>query len=125
MKLYLLPPPEYLYHFTTHHTPYTLLTTIVSINAPTDSKSTFLAHDTPGFGFNPRPRSDVDVMRRGLFPTIYRPLWGAKASLSLAADNENEPPVAQRIFMGHSMGSVSAMAAAASTVLQGTSNVRG
>ena len=82
--------------------------------------TTFLAHDTPGFGFNPRPQCDSDVTSPGLFPTIYRPLWGAKVSLALA---EKEQPVAQRIFMGHSMGSVSAMAAAASTVLRGESNV--
>ena len=68
-----------------------------------------VAHDTPGFGFTPRPRNAAAVVAKGLFPAIYRPIWGARASLALgdcAAANKH-------IFMGHSMGAISAIAAAA------------
>ena len=83
--------------------------------------TTFVAHDTPGFGFNPRPDDDSALSARGLFPSIYRPMWGSKVSLALAEKAAEGIP--QRIFMGHSMGAVSAMAAAAGALQQTTTNV--
>ena len=79
-----------------------------------------VAHDTPGFGFNPRVRSVPSAVS---YPTIYRPLWNARASLILgdnliveAAGTRSaikENPV---ILMGHSMGSVGSMVAAAAVL---------
>ena len=88
-----------------------------------------VAHDIPGFGFNPRVRSVPSAVS---YPTIYRPLWNARASLILgdnliveAAGKRgaiNENPV---ILMGHSMGSVGSMVAAAAVLhdsIQTTNN---
>ena len=79
-----------------------------------------VAHDIPGFGFNPRKRS---VPNSVSYPIIYRPLWNARASLILGDNlvvdelgirtSPSENPV---ILMGHSMGSVASMAAAAAVL---------
>ena len=115
------------------------------------NKLNSVAHDIPGFGFNPRTRV---VPEDELFPSIYKPLWNAKASLTLTEDfnsyvtdktktenndkidnnkgnkisNEDEKNISIEekkefeksrgpiVLMGHSMGSVAAMAAAASVL---------
>ena len=75
-----------------------------------------VAHDIPGFGFNPRLRKvPISVS----FPTIYRPLWNARASLSIcptSGTNQSNASslMAPVVLMGHSMGSVASLAAAAS-----------
>jgi alpha-beta hydrolase superfamily lysophospholipase len=77
-----------------------------------------VAHDTPGFGFTPRPRDAAAVAADGLFPAIYRPIWGARASLALGGRGvggarTDRTATSKHIFLGHSMGAVSAIAAAA------------
>jgi pimeloyl-ACP methyl ester carboxylesterase len=79
-----------------------------------------VAHDIPGFGFNPRVRTVPDSVS---YPTIYRPLWNARASLILGDNlvvnelgkrtSSRENPV---ILMGHSMGSIGSIAAAAAVL---------
>ena len=79
-----------------------------------------VAHDIPGFGFNPRVRSVPDSVSH---PIIYRPLWNARASLILGDNlvvdelgirtSSRENPV---ILMGHSMGSIGSLAAAAAVL---------
>ena len=85
-----------------------------------------IAHDYPGFGFNPRKAI------RDAQTFIYRPLWNARAnrlireSIAYADDvtDELNPAAAgeggeeNTIFMGHSMGAVPAMIAAADAVLE-------
>jgi hypothetical protein len=48
-----------------------------------DSSVNFIAHDIPGFGFSPRISSLAGKIS---FPTIYRPLWNAWASLKIIRD---------------------------------------
>jgi alpha-beta hydrolase superfamily lysophospholipase len=83
--------------------------------------TTFVAHDTPGFGFNPRPQDEFSLSSRGLFPSIYRPLWGSKVSLTIAEKAAEGIP--RRVYIGHSMGAVSAIAAAAHALEKTTTNV--
>ena len=72
-----------------------------------------VAHDIPGFGFNPRLRKvPISVS----FPTIYRPLWNARASLSIRLSSSEiitASSMAPVVLMGHSLGSVASIAAAA------------
>ena len=102
------------------------------------NKVNAVAHDTPGFGYSPRFR---EVSEDTSFPGIYRPLWNARASLTIGdesfSENENGNKKGNGkidgksggadddlngiksndiILMGHSMGCISAMAAAASVL---------
>ena len=72
-----------------------------------------VAHDISGFGFNPRIRKIPD---ESYSPIIYRPLWNAKASLSFSGASTSLKEKNGVILMGHSLGSVSSMAAAAAVL---------
>lgn len=69
-----------------------------------------VAHDISGFGFNPRIRQ---VPITDSFPVIYHPLWNAKASLSMNGASGPSQVKNDVFLIGHSLGAVSSMAAAA------------
>jgi pimeloyl-ACP methyl ester carboxylesterase len=72
-----------------------------------------VAHDLAGFGFNPRIRK---VPTTDSFPTIYQPLWNAKASLTFSGASGSSKDKNGVFLMGHSLGAVSSMAAAAAVL---------
>ena len=69
-----------------------------------------VAHDIAGFGFNPRIRK---VPTTDSFPIIYHPLWNAKAGLAVSGATGSSKDKNGVFLMGHSLGAVSSMAAAA------------